>query len=298
MKTLLTFFLLICASLLSAQDYRSDFQKMLKEGPKEKIPPLLAKWQNSKPEDPEMFIAHFNYYFNESRKEMIGMGTQPGKGQNLTLRDTATNETAGFMYTHVTYEDSLFVIAQRYIEEGISKNPNRLDMHFGRLYALREAGYLEEHVEGILSVIDLHQQNQSRWRWTDDKIITEGEKMFKGSIQDYNHALFNLEETPYREGIEKISRKMMELYPKDIENYSNIGVCRLIDQNYAEALSFFKKASDINPNDAIVLSNIAYTYVQMEKPKEALKYYDKIAKVGDPEMAEFAKQESAKLRKK
>lgn len=271
---------------------------MLKEGPEEKILPLLAKWQNSKPEDPEMFIAHFNYYFNESRNEMIGMGTQPGKGENLALRDTATDETAGFMYTHVTYDDSLFVIAQRYIEEGISKNPNRLDMHFGRLYALREAGYLEEHVEGILSVIDLHQQNQSRWRWTDDKIIAESEKMFKGSIQDYNHALFNLDEAPYREGIEKISRKMMELYPKDIENYSNIGVCRLIDRNYGEALSLFKKASEINPNDAIVLSNIAYTYVQMEKPKEALKYYDKIEKVGDPEMAEFAKQESAKLRKK
>ena len=133
MKTLLTFFLLACASLLFAQDYRSDFQKMLKEGPKEKILPLLAKWQNSKPEDPEMFIAHFNYYFNESRNEMIGMGTQPGKGENLALRDTATDETAGFMYTHVTYDDSLFVIAQRYIEEGISKNPNRLDMHFGRL---------------------------------------------------------------------------------------------------------------------------------------------------------------------
>ena len=47
-----------------------------------------------------------------------------------------------------------------------------------------------------------------------------------------------------------------------------------------------------------MLSNIAYTYVQMEKPKEAIKYYDKIVKVGDPEMVEFAKQESAKLRKK
>lgn len=298
MKKQLTFLFLLLTIYASGQDQKSKFQNLMKEGREEEVVSLLAKWQNSRPEDPEMFIAHFNYYFHKSKKEVIHMADQPGQGETLTLRDTATNEPVGYMYAKVAYDDSLFRIAQHYITTGIQKNPHRLDMHFGKLYSLREAGFLEEHVEGILKIIDLHQKNKDAWRWSNNETIAEPDEMFKGSIQDYNHALFNLEEAPYAEGIEKISRKMLDLYPKDIENYSNIGVCRLMDHKYPEALTMFQKAHEINPNDAIVLSNIAYAYLQMEKPKKAIEYYQKVVKVGDGEIAAFAKEEIAKLEKR
>lgn len=298
MKKQLTFLFLLLTIYASGQDQKSKFQNLMKEGREEDVVSLLAKWQNSRPEDPEMFIAHFNYYFHKSKKEVIQMADQPGKGETLTLRDTATNEPVGYMYAKVAYDDSLFRIAQHYITKGIDKNPQRLDMHFGKLYSLREAGFLEEHVEGVLKIIDLHQKNKDAWRWINNETIAEPDEMFKGSIQDYNHALFNLEEAPYAEGIEKISRKMLDLYPKDIENYSNIGVCRLMDHKYPEALTMFQKAHEINPNDAIVLSNIAYAYLQMEKPKKAIEYYQKVVKVGDGEIAAFAKEEIARLEKR
>src|SRR5690349_6446810 len=139
--------LVIIPTALRAQCYKTDFQKAFHDGNEEEVVTLLAKWNNTHPEDPEMFVAHFNYYLHKSRQEVIGLGTEPGKGDNLTLLKQNTKEPAGYMYNQVVYDDSLFQLAQYYIQQGIERNPNRLDMHFGRLYSLREAGCLEDHVD-------------------------------------------------------------------------------------------------------------------------------------------------------
>jgi tetratricopeptide (TPR) repeat protein len=297
-QLLLAVLLVILPSVLIAQCYKSDFEKAFHDGNEEEVTTLLAKWNNARPEDPEMFVAHFNYYYRKSRQELIGMGTQPGKGDNLALLKQNSNEPAGYMYNQIVYDDSLFQLAQYYIGQGIERNPNRLDMHFGRLYSLREAGFLEEHVDGILNVIDVHSKNNGAWLWTDDESVPDAEKVFKGSIQDYNHALFNLSDAPYSTGIEKISLRMMELYPDDIENYSNVGVCRLIEEKYDAALEMFLKAHKLNSGDAIVLSNLAYTHVQLGEKRKAIHYYEEVVRVGDGEMVEFAKSEIEKLKKK
>lgn len=297
MKHTITIFLLSLALSTYGQDYQLDFQKLCQDDKRKEILPLLIQWEKDRPNDPEMFIAYFNYYLQESKQELIQLGNEPGQGDNLILSDTATHEPVGYMYSTIHYNDTLFQRAQDYLIKGIAKNPKRLDMYFGRIYSLREKGLYEEHVNEVLKVIDLHKTYKSGWLWSNNEKLEAPEQMFKGSIQDYNYALFNLE-VPYTDGIEKISNKMIELYPNGIENYSNLGACSLINGDLHKALELFQKAHEIDPNDVLVLSNIAYTYIQLDKKDKAIEYYKKIIEKGKPQEIEFAEYQIEQLGKK
>lgn len=294
MKKRITFLLIILSRLLFAQDHKSEFVKLFQQGKEEEVLPLLQTWEKAKPDDPEMYIAFFNYYFHKSKNEIIRLADQPGQGEVLAITDTATHEPVGYMFGEIHYNDSLFGIAQQYLKEGIAKNPKRLDMYFGRIYSLREKGLLEEHVAEILKVIKLHEPGKSDWQWTDNKEIPNPEETFKGSIQDYNHALFNLEE-PYTEGIERISGRMVSLYPEDVENYSNLGVCHLLRGQLPEALKLFEKARGLDPEDPLVLGNIAHTHMLMGNKPEAIRYYKKMIAFGSEDHVRFAESRIEEL---
>lgn len=287
-RTVITVVILCISFAAIAQDYQSKFLELMEKGEDSEIISLLEGWAQTHPADAEMFIAYFNFYLNKSRKEIIRMGDQPGQGDYLVLTDTTTQEPAGYMFSEIHYDDSLFALAHQYLTEGIAKNPKRLDMYFGRIYSLREKGFLSEHVAEILKVIEMHKPGESDWKWSNNEAVPDPEVMFKGSIQDYNYALFNLED-PYTEGIQKISEKMMRLYPNDVENYSNLGVCNLFNERFPEALKFFQKAHAINPKDALVLGNIAHTHMLMRNNGEAIRYYRRMIKFGNEEHRQFAR---------
>ena len=289
MKKRILFFLMFVITTISySQDYKTEFESLFNQGKKEEILPLINNWEKAEPDNPEMYIAYFNYYFMESQNEVIQLDTKNGPDNNLQILDTATQETVGYMYSKMYYGDSLFNIAQEYIKKGILKNPRRLDMYFGRIFTLREKGLYELHCEEILNVIELNKQINSEWLWSNNEKLEDSENFFKGSIQDYNYALFNLEE-PRTIEIEKISSRMKELYPNDIENYSNLGVCKLMNSEFDQALEIFLEANKVNSEDAIVISNIAYTYMQLSNFKKSKEYYNLVIEKGNQKEVDFAK---------
>ena len=295
MKITLAILLIILTSSTFAQDYKFDYDKLCQEDKRAELLPLLKEWEQNKPDDPELYVAYFNYYFQESKQEVIQLSDTPGQGDNLKLTDSLGNES-GYMYGKILYQDSLFNLGIEYVDKGLSKHPRRLDMYFGKIYVLREKGNIKEYVSEIIKVIELHKNKKSNWLWSNNEPVEDGDDLFKGSIQSYCYALFNLEET-YIKGIEMISKKMMLLYPNDVENYSNLGVCKLINKEYKEALETFLQAKEINPTDTIVLANIAYAYMQLNEKENSLSYYKKVSDLGNEQEKAFANQQIKLLEK-
>jgi pentatricopeptide repeat protein len=65
------------------------------------------------------------------------------------------------------------------------------------------------------------------------------------------------------------------------------------------SLKALKKAEKIDPNDVIVLSNIANTYEKKGDTKKALEYYKLVVKRGkDPNMIGFAEEQIKRLNEK
>ena len=90
---------------------------------------------------------------------------------------------------------------------------------------------------------------------------------------------------------------MIEFYPKDIENYSNLGACKLMTDDYNGALASFEKAESIDGEDTVVLANIAYTYYLKEDYPNSIIYYKKIVELGDSEARQFAQTQIDELSK-
>ncbi|MEQ6117914.1 hypothetical protein [Reichenbachiella sp. MALMAid0571] len=108
--------------------------------------------------------------------------------------------------------------------------------------------------------------------------------------------MFN-QQTPACDQITTISNKLILIFPDDIFGYSNIGACNLMNKNFNEAINWFKKAENIDDQDPIVLSNIAYAYMNLNMNTEAIEYYEKVAATGDEQYKSFALQKIEELKK-
>ncbi|MEQ9187140.1 MAG: hypothetical protein RLP15_05345 [Cryomorphaceae bacterium] len=291
---LLTALIFIVQPLRSQDDHQRIFDQLSNDGKWESIPNVLTSWESSSPTDAQLFVAKFNYYFHESRKEVVQMVTEEPEGEYLVVKDTATGEPVGYMHSTLAYDDSIFNLAIEAINEGLKFHPKRLDMHFGKIYVLRERGQVDAHIDAIVKVIHRHEKYHDQWLWANDEPVDDIDAMFTGSMQDYCYALFNMPE-PRLDGVSRISSLLTQLYPSDVRFYSNLGACSLMTQDFPSALQYFLTANEKQKNDPVVLSNIAYTYLLLNQPESAKIYYQQLESIGDEQEALFAREQLLRI---
>ena len=97
---------------------------------------LLAEWRATDANDPELYVAYFNFYVSESRSTMLRLDTKPGGEPMLQLQDpdTAVKEPAGYLYEETVFDREILADGFAYIDSGIARFPQRLDMRFGKIY--------------------------------------------------------------------------------------------------------------------------------------------------------------------
>jgi len=67
------------------------------------------QWEKSKTDDPELYVAYFNYYVMKSMTEQITIGNNP-KGENVLQimdRDSTKKEPVGYIYGDTYYNTKL-----------------------------------------------------------------------------------------------------------------------------------------------------------------------------------------------
>lgn len=263
-----------------SQDFETESRTLIESKEWGPAAVLLKQWEKKEPASAEMRIAWFNFYLEQSRDREFQQEEKPA------------DAPAG----DLVYNDSLFNEALEQLRKGIRKNPARLDMYLGIAYALREKGEIEAHVQEMIKLIEQNKKLQSRWLWTKNAPLEDPGTFFKGTIQSYNYALFSMKE-PQVDAIEAISRKMMQYYPEDIENYSNIGACYMLRGKTADALQYFEQAMEKKPGDMLVVSNIARAYEELGQKDKAIEYYRIMEQQGNYREIDFAKNQITKLQK-
>lgn len=245
---------------------------------------LLDEWNEKSPNDVQYYVAGFNFYFNESKQELVHLDSNPGDKENLVLKDSL-NATAGYMYSQTTYNDSVFSISQKFLIDGIAKFPKRLDLRFGRIFALGEAKKFDVFTDEILEVIKISKATDLDWIWQDNKPLDDKVNFFKNAIQDYQNTLYNEKEDA---NMMKIAVAMVAYFPNDEIVLSTLGSCYLLDNKPSEALPIFLKANAINSDDTIILNNLGETYLKLNDTVTAKSYFQKMIEIGDEETKKYA----------
>ena len=292
----LTFTAILCSLCLfvNGQDYPNEFNSLVLKNDTIGQVNLLKKWSAANPNDPELFIAYFNYYVQKSRSEVISIGKEQAGNESLEISDTGTGKTVGYMGLVKEYDNYYLKQWLAYIDKGIALNPNRLDMRFGKIYMLGEVKNYPDFAKQIEEAIDYNAQIKSKWAWKDGKPLEDATNFFLSAVQDYVNTLYNSgnEQLPL---MRAISEKTLTYYPSNVESLSNIAITYLLTDDYDKALGYLLKAEAINPKDGIVLGNIAEAYSRKKDKKNAAVYYNKMIKEGSADEAEYAKDKLKSL---
>jgi tetratricopeptide (TPR) repeat protein len=77
----------------------------------------------------------------------------------------------------------------------------------------------------------------------------------------------------------KYFQKALEINPDDTQALNNLGLTFTQLGKLDEAMSYFNDSLKKNPNNLSALSNIATSYIALGKIKEGINYYDKILSI-------------------
>jgi tetratricopeptide (TPR) repeat protein len=222
--------------------------------------------------------------------EVVGIEKKQ-KGENSLVLKDSTGKVAGFMNDETGYDPTLLHRGFEYIDKGIGLFPDRLDMRFGKIYMLRKIENYEAFTKEIINTIEYSGVNKNKWLWTDNKPEKDPEKFMLDAIQEYVLQLYNTGDDKLLDYMKRISESVLRFYPDHVESLSDLAIVYLLNKDYDKALDPLLKAEKLAPKDFIVLNNLAEAYKNIGDKSNAIKYFKKVQKYGDPEAKKAAGEE-------
>ncbi len=283
-------------SLIGQNTYQDQFAKYFKEKDTLSQRKTLQNWSNSTPNDPELFTSYFNYYFQLSKQEMLEFDDKANNKLSLKISDS-TNQTVGFLVSKTSFKPKSLDKAFSSINKGIELYPTRLDMRFGKIYALGKSEDWTNFTTDIIKAIDYSNKINNKWTWTNNVILEDAKNIFLESIQGYQNQLYDTQNDSLLKNIREISLKVLEYHPDHVASLSNIAISYLLTDQYDKALPPLLKAEKIDYKDVIVLNNIAHAYKLMGNKSKSIEYYKKTIKYGDEWSKNFAQEQIELLEK-
>ena len=292
--------LTLLVNQVSGQTFKQQFNDLVSKNDTLGQYQLLEKWEKTDSNDPELFVAYFNYYVIKSKNELITLGQNPKGKEVLQImdQDTTKKEPVGFIYGDTHYNPDLLSKGFDWINKGIEKHPNRLDMRFGKIYMFGQIEDYDIFTKEIIKTIDYSAINKNKWTWSDNKPLDDPKEFMLSSIQGYQIQLYNTENDDLLDSMKRIAETVLKYYPDHIESLSNLSIVFMLQKQYDEALEPLLKAEKLNPKDYIVLSNIAQAYKLKGDTKNAIKYYELTLKYGDEQAKKYAQGQIDEFKKK
>lgn len=218
---------------------------------------IIDRWEAAFPEDGLMMEARYAYWLTKSRStEVVKLDRPKYLGQKpvLTLPDS-TGASVYFFQDNV-YQEDAFATALGWIDKAIKLYPDECSYSFDKVSGLVE--YEKESPDLALEVlVDMVKRHAAdRGWWKSDGEVVDGET-FSSAIQEYCFKFYSIGSYASYEAFRVLSEEMARLYPANPDFITNIGSYWLIARdNEKKAMTYYKKALKINPEDQTALTNI------------------------------------------
>lgn len=128
--------------------------------------------------------------------------------------------------------------------------------------------------------------NKNNWLWTFDEKVGDGQAELFSTFQGYFSEVFeqNLNLA------DRIADLVLEFYPNNVIFLNDKAVIAYTAGDIDGALTNFLKVHKIDPEDPVVINNIAYTYELKKDKAKALEYYKLLSKTTDPQYKKIAEK--------
>jgi tetratricopeptide (TPR) repeat protein len=261
--------------------YQETYTALFTEKKYDELYEHLKIWEEHEPDNPEMFIAYFNYFIFREKWSGVSIDrNMKGDGPALSINDPETGETVGYINDSVQYNIDDIIIAVEYLDRGLRIAPDRLDMHFGKIHILNENGYYNDAGSELYTTLAISKEIDNNWLWSGNEKVNDGEYFLLNSINDYYRFWLNTQTEESLDQIKKCTSKQIELYPEVIYSYNFLAIYYSMKNQLQETLKYFLQAETIDPDDCIVLLNIGRTYFNINDKGKAREYFTKVLEIG------------------
>lgn len=250
---------LSAAAQLTPDYYKNQYQRQVKAlGPAGVgVETIIDKWERVAPEDGDMLEARFSYCLAKSRHAEVVQKDQArylGQKPVVTLKDSLGRPVNYFQEEF--FVDSLFARACTAIDKAIALHPEELRYRFDKISSLIQ--YEKESpdmaLDELMKLIDHNASAKPAWKLDGESVDDD---TFLQAVQEYCFDFYRLGTPIGYEAFLAVSTRMSKLYPKNSSFVSNIGTYWLIaKENRKKALSFYKKALKLNPEDYAATANM------------------------------------------
>lgn len=254
------------------------------------IETLLDRWGNAYPDDVNMLLGKFSYYFSKSQSTSIVQKDQDkflGEKPVLSLKDSTGRKVNYFQET--SYDDELFGQAQKSLEKAIQLYPDRLDLRFMKAASL--IGYEKESPDMALSclkgLVTYNGSQHPKWIYPGTEKVDDD--FFSSAVQEYCYLFFSYGTPATYEAFKELSSTMLSYRPDDVLFLDNMGSYYLVARHDNKtALKYYTKVLKIKKDDLTAIKNIILMARNSKDEKLEKKYLPLLIKYSDSESEKLA----------
>jgi tetratricopeptide (TPR) repeat protein len=251
----------------------------------------LQKWEKDYPDDLDMLLGKFTYYYTKSRSESIEQkegNRYLGEAPSLSLKDSLGNDVNYFIIS--SFDDELFGKATQAIDKAIELNQNRLDLRAFKISALLdyEKDSPDMALETLRSLIDYDGHGHPTWEYPG---LVSDKDLFPAVMQDCCFAFYKIGTPTSYEAFKELSERMLSYYPDAIQYMTNIGSYYLVyKKDSKNALKMYNKVLKKHPDDYATIKNCVLLARNDKNAKLEKKYLPMLIKVTPDEMEKASAQ--------
>lgn len=291
MKTFVLFislFCLITINNLAAHD-RDIYLNMLKNRQFSEMENHLLQWQEKDSNNPELYIAFFNYYLQRNMKSGLAIDKSIDTSKpHMVITDPDTGEIVGYMGDRHYYDFNDVERAFEYLDTGLTYGPDRLDMYFGKAHVLQEIGEFERQSRVLIQALHKSIENNNNWKWTLDEPVRDSLDFFLNNMQNYYHYWFQIGSAESMQAILDTATVQTELYPDNLIGINNLSMYYIQHENFTKALELLLTGHELDKNDHIIIANIGMLYLRLDQNNNAITYFTMLLDSDDPGIVRWA----------
>ena len=245
---------------------------------------ILDRWEAAFPDDPAMLEGRYNYFLAKARSTEVVpkdasryLGAEPV----LTLKDSTGRDV--YYYQEDFYVDSLFARSQTSIDKAIALQPSELGYRVDKITALMlyEKGSPDLATAELLKLIQYNKTARPSWTYYG---LAVDDDTFVATVQEYCFNFFRFATPGCYEAFRTVSEEMLKIYPKNTDFLSNVGSYWLVyKQKPRQALKWYNKVLKINPKDYTAAKNCVILARSEKNPKLEKKYLPLLMEASDSE---------------
>lgn len=225
---------------------------------------IIDRWQEAFPDDLDAKVARVNYLISKSKT--TAMVPKPGRTRYLGNKPTLTlKDSLGVdvnYFEEAAFEEEYFSQALTQLDEYMAADPDEARFRCVKINTLRE--YEKEDL--TLSEVELNKLIDDRTKGLKFNGEPLPEEEVVGIIQEFLGSFYAVGSASAYETFLRLSQKMNKLYPKKTDFIDNIGSYYLVAaDNPKKAISYYKKALKINPEDVVALRNTKLANRKLQK---------------------------------